>query len=160
MFAEGFNVQQDIGDESLAAVIALMEATSSLIRLGFVPDRTIYLSFGHDEENGGDFGAANVANYLESQEIQLEWSLDEGSFLLDGFFPGVVPLVASINVAEKGSVTLEIVAKAPGGHASLPPRETAVGRLSAAITKLEDHPIPGGLTGLSWQVFDSVSRGP
>ncbi len=141
-----------------SAVIALMEAASVLIQSGFVPDRTIYLSFGHDEELGGNNGAANVANYLESQAVHLEWSLDEGSFLLDGMFPGVDPLVAAINVAEKGSVTLEIVAKASGGHSSMPSTETAVGRLSAAIVKLEDHPIPGGLTGLSLQVFDSASR--
>jgi len=141
-----------------SAVIAIMEAASSLIQSGFVPDRTVYLSFGHDEENGGENGAANVADFLENQEIQLEWSLDEGSFLFERMFPGVDPLVASINVAEKGSVTLEIVAKATGGHSSMPSTETAVGRLAAAITKLEDHPIPGGLTGLSQKVFDSVSR--
>ncbi len=141
-----------------SAVIAIMEAATALIQSGFVPERTIYLSFGHDEENGGNDGAAKVADYLEGQDVRLEWSLDEGSFLFDGLFPGVDPLVASINVAEKGSVTLELVAKAPGGHSSMPPTETAVGRLSAAIVKLEDHPIPGGLTGLSRQVFDSVSR--
>jgi len=90
--------------------------------------------------------------------VQMAWSLDEGSFLLDGMFPGVKQLVAAINVAEKGSVTLEIIAKAAGGHASMPPSETAVGRLAVAIARLEKHPLPGGLTGLSKQVFATVSR--
>lgn len=141
-----------------SAVIAQLEAATSLLRSGFTPERTIYLSFGHDEEVGGNNGAASVVRHLQSQGVELEWSLDEGSFLLDGMFPGVDPLVAAINVAEKGSVTLEIVAKASGGHSSMPSTETAVGKLAAAITKLEDNPIPGGLTGLSHEVFDTVSR--
>ena len=64
------------------------------------------MSFGHDEEIGGVNGAAEVAKYLAEQGVQLEWSLDEGSFLLEGFIPGVDKYVAAINVAEKGSVTL------------------------------------------------------
>lgn len=141
-----------------SAVIALMEAVTSLIQSGFEPARTVYLSFGHDEEVGGHSGASSVARFLENEGVQLAWSLDEGSFLLDGMFPGVEPLVAAINVAEKGSVTLEVVARSDGGHASMPPAETAVGRLARAITKLEKNPLPGGLTGLSEQIFTNVSR--
>ncbi len=141
-----------------SGVIAQLEAATALLRSGFQPARTVYLSFGHDEEIGGPNGAANVAEFLKDQGVQLAWSLDEGSFLFDGLLPGVEPLLAAINVAEKGSVTLKIVAKAAGGHSSMPPRQTAVSRLAAAITRLEDHPLPGGLTGLSEQVFDTASR--
>jgi carboxypeptidase PM20D1 len=66
--------------------------------------------------------------------------------------------MATINVAEKGGLTLEIVARADGGHSSLPPRQTAVGRLAQAITKLENQPIPGGLSDLSGQMFDTAGR--
>ena len=70
-------------------------------------------------------------------------------------FPGVEPLLAPINVAEKGSVTLDIVALAPGGHSSMPPSTTAVGKLAEAISLL---PVPGGLSGLSAAMFDDISR--
>ena len=141
-----------------SAVVAQLEAVSELLRTGFRPARTLYLSFGHDEELGGLEGAASVAGLLKSQGVQLAWSLDEGSFLFDGMLPGVEPLMAAINVAEKGSLTLEIVAKAAGGHSSMPPARTAVGILAEAITHLETHPVPGGLSGLSEAMFDTASR--
>ena len=141
-----------------SGVIGILEATSYLIAGGYQPKRTIYLSFGHDEEIGGAKGAGLVADYLEASEVQLAWSLDEGSFLLDGFLPGVDKLVASVNVAEKGSTTLQIVGKGAGGHSSMPPSQTAVGVLAEAITKLEENPMSGGLDGLALAMFDTTSR--
>ena len=141
-----------------SGVIAILEAATWLIRSGFTPERSIYLSFGHDEEVGGRNGAGAVREYLEANDVRLEWSLDEGSFVFDDLLPGVKPLMATINVAEKGTVTLDIVAHAAGGHSSMPPRQTAVGVLAAAITALEQNPVPGGLEGLSFDMFDAVSR--
>ncbi|MEM7216956.1 MAG: M20 family peptidase [Pseudomonadota bacterium] len=140
-----------------SAVIAQLEAASALLATGWRPARSVYFSFGHDEEVGGPRGAAAVTEYLREQGVQLQWSLDEGSFILQGMLPGL-PEAAIINVAEKGSVTLDIVAIAAGGHSSMPPRQTAVGRLAEAISKLEAQPLPGGLTGLSGDLFDALSR--
>lgn len=141
-----------------SAVISLMEAATLLLNEGFQPERTIYFSFGHDEEIGGNDGAGSVVTHLASKGVQLLWSLDEGSFLLQGMLPGIEPLVAPINVAEKGYMNLDIVAKAKGGHSSMPPPETAVGRLAEAIIKLENSPLPGGLTGVSAEMFDILAR--
>jgi len=141
-----------------SAVVAQLEAISKLLREGFKPSRSIYFSFGHDEEVGGPNGARSVADFLAERNIQLAWSLDEGSFVFDGILPGVEQLMAAINVAEKGSVTLQIVAMADGGHSSMPPQQTAVGILADAITRLEANPVPGGLSGLSGQMFDTASR--
>ena len=141
-----------------SAVIAQLEAATHLLASGFSPMRTVYFSFGHDEEVGGVQGAAAITEYLRAHGVQLSWSLDEGSFLFDRLLPGVELPMATINVAEKGGLTLEIVAKADGGHSSMPPRQTAVGRLAEAITKLENNPIPGGLSDLSEQTFDIASR--
>jgi carboxypeptidase PM20D1 len=141
-----------------SGVVGMLEATTFLLADGFQPARTVYLSFGHDEEIGGPMGAAAVTAYLKEQNVQLAWSLDEGSFLFKGMFPGVDNLIASINVAEKGSVTLDIVATAAGGHSSMPPKNNAVGVLAKAINKLEEHPVPGGLQGLSATMFDEISR--
>ncbi|MEE8077572.1 MAG: M20/M25/M40 family metallo-hydrolase, partial [Pseudomonadales bacterium] len=82
-----------------SAVIAQLEAATVLLRRGYAPKRTIYFSFGHDEELGGTRGAAEVVRYLSEQGVQLAWALDEGSFLFDGMLPGVEPLMAAINVA-------------------------------------------------------------
>lgn len=141
-----------------SGVIAIMEAVDYLLKSNFVPERTVYLSFGHDEEIGGARGAAKVVEYLISEGIQLEWSLDEGSFLLKDIIPGVNKSVAVINVAEKGSLNLQIVGKSSGGHSSMPPSNSSVGYLAEAITKLEKNPLPGGLEGISLALFDEVSR--
>ena len=141
-----------------SAVVAQLEAATQLLKSGFKPARSIYFSFGHDEEVGGVRGAASVVQLLKAQGVQLAWSLDEGSFLFDGLLPGVAARTATINVAEKGGMTLQIVATGAGGHSSMPPKQTAVGVLAQAITRLEEHPVPGGLSGLTGTMFDSISR--
>ncbi len=140
-----------------SAVIAQLEAATLLLEAGFRPVRTVYLAFGHDEELGGGEGAASITELLRSRGVQLAWSLDEGSFVIDGVFPGVDAPVASINVAEKGYVSIELVARGEGGHSSMPPRETAVGVLAGAIVKVQDHPLPGGIEGLVAESFDAVA---
>ncbi|MEM9330084.1 MAG: M20 family peptidase [Pseudomonadota bacterium] len=154
--AEGFVWGRGTLDDKIA-VLGLLEAAEHLIAEGFQPKRTIYFSFGHDEEVGGWQGAGRVAHMLKKQGVEMEWSLDEGSMVLDGILPGIKKPIASINVAEKGYVTLDIKAKAQGGHSSLPPPDTAVGRLSRAIKKLEENPVPGGLTGVSAEFFDAIA---
>ncbi|MBT5388851.1 MAG: M20/M25/M40 family metallo-hydrolase, partial [Porticoccaceae bacterium] len=141
-----------------SGVLGILEAVTYLLDAGHQPQRTVYLSFGHDEEIGGREGAAAVAAYLKDQGVQLAWSLDEGSFIFDGLIAGVDSLVAAINVAEKGSITLDIVAAAEGGHSSMPPQTSAITDLARAITQLEEHPVPGGLEGLAADMFDNISR--
>ncbi|MFP6806630.1 MAG: M20 family peptidase [Pseudomonadales bacterium] len=141
-----------------SGVIGILEAVTYLLREGYQPRRSVYLSFGHDEEVGGPNGAARVAALLKAQNVQLAWSLDEGSFLLDGMIPGVDKPIAAINVAEKGSITLDVVATAAGGHSSMPPKNNAVANLARAIVRLEENPVPGGLSGLGAVMFDNISK--
>lgn len=138
------------------AVVGLMEAVDWLLYRGERPARTVFFSFGHDEELGGEAGAAAVVAHLDAAGVRLAWTLDEGSFVYRDVFPGVTVPIATINTAEKGSVTLRIVASAAGGHSSMPPQRTAVGRLAAALVALERHPVPGGLDGLAAESFDAI----
>lgn len=154
--ADGFIWGRGTLDDK-GALIALMTAAEHLLETGFQPKRTIYFSFGGDEEVGGE-GAQAVSQFLIENSINLDWVLDEGSFVLDGIIPGLDAPVASINLSEKGYVTLKLVANAPGGHSSLPPRVTAVGRLSRAVYNLQEAPVPGGLTGVSEEFFDALGR--
>lgn len=140
------------------AMIAMMEAATLLIERGFQPERTVYFSFGHNEEIGGAGGAGSVVKYLQDRNVRLAWSLDEGSFILDGLIPGVSENVAMINVAEKGYVTLDLVATAQGGHSSMPPKDSAVTLLADAIVKLRNAPVPGGLDGISGEAYTTLAR--
>ena len=118
-----------------SGVIAILEAVNYLLENNFSPKRTVYLSFGHDEEIGGNMGAAKVTDYLIEERVRLEWSLDEGSFLLEDIIPGVNKKIAIINVAEKGGLTIQLTAKSKGGHSSMPRSDSSIGHLAEALTK-------------------------
>ena len=59
--------------------------------------------------------------------------------------PGVVGSAALIGIAEKGYLSLELSVEGPGGHSSMPHIPTQIGRLSAAIARLEAHQFPARL---------------
>lgn len=47
-----------------------------------------------------------------------------------------------IGVSEKGWLTLDLEVEGPAGHSSIPPKNSAVSRLSKALVALEDNPQP------------------
>jgi len=138
-------------------LVAVMEAVEYLAAEGFVPERTVYLAFGHDEEVGGRAGAARNAATLAERGVQLAWTMDEGGFVVENAIPGLDIPLASVSVAEKGYVTLEITAHAEGGHSSVPSRETAVGRLAKAILVLQDNPFPARIDGIVGEMMDRIA---
>jgi carboxypeptidase PM20D1 len=83
-----------------SAVVTMLEAVNVLLSQDFTPQRTVYFSFGHDEEVAGK-GAAGVTDYLRRQNVRLSWTLDEGSFLFNDMIPGLTTSIAAINVAER-----------------------------------------------------------
>ena len=129
-------------------VIGLMEAVERLLSDGFTPERTIYLAFGHDEERGGPDGARRIAALLASRGKRLAYVLDEGPCITEGVIPGVRKPVALIGIAEKGAITLKFTVEGIGGHSSAPPKETAIGLLSRAVSRLETHQMPPRLDGV------------
>lgn len=127
------------------ALVALFEAFDALAQQGFKPKRTIYLVSGHDEEAGGT-GAKTIASLLQSRGVKALFTLDEGSaIILDE--PLTKAPVALIGIAEKGYATLKVTAKAPGGHSSMPPKDTGVINLAKALIAINDKPFPLELRG-------------
>ena len=138
-----------------ATVIAILESVESLLAESFRPKRTIYLAFGHDEEVGGREGAQKIADLLESRRVgDYALVLDEGGAITEGLMPGTDEPVAIVGIAEKGYVSLELVATGEGGHSSTPPESTAIGILSRAIQRLEDDPFPLRIDGATRQMLD------
>lgn len=144
-----------LDDKSRA--IATLEALEHLLGNGFVPRRTITLALGHDEEVGGHRGARKMAALLERRGVRSFLTLDEGLAITSGMVPGVRQDVALVGLAEKGYVTLELLAEAPGGHSSMPPPVTAVGRLSRAVHRLEERPMPARLDGPMLGTLEAVA---
>jgi carboxypeptidase PM20D1 len=128
------------------AVLGVLEGAEALIASGFRPARTIFFAFGHDEEVGGNAGAAKIASVLRSRGVALEAVLDEGQAIVDGVVPSAAKPVAMIGTAEKGRATFELIARAPGGHAAIPVATSAIGILCAALQRVERTPMPARLT--------------
>ncbi|HET9361508.1 MAG TPA: M20 family peptidase [Vicinamibacterales bacterium] len=142
--------------DNKAGVLGALEAVEMLLAEDFRPTRTVYLAFGHDEEVGGARGAREIAALLKARGVELEMVLDEGGVIGDGVLPGLSQPVALVGIAEKGFVSLELSVRTAGGHSSLPPPQSAVGILSAAIARLEANPMPVRLEGPTRQLFDRI----
>jgi carboxypeptidase PM20D1 len=138
-------------------LMAILEAVESLAASGFRPRRTIYLAFGHDEENGGAEGASMIAKLLAGRGVHCEFALDEGLLITEGMLPGLNPPAALIGIAEKGSVTLRLTAYATPGHSSMPPARSAIGALATAIERVQAAPMPASIAGVTAKMFDAIA---
>lgn len=136
---------------------AMLEAAEQMAKQGFAPKRTVYFAFGHDEEVAGVRGAKAIAATLASRGIKLDFLLDEGLLITDGILKGLDKPAALIGVAEKGYATLVLTAHATPGHSSMPPRQTAIGMMSAALARLEDHRLPMQIRGTVSEMFDTLA---
>ncbi|MBL8980610.1 MAG: M20 family peptidase [Gemmatimonadetes bacterium] len=130
-----------------STVLSIMEAVETLIRSGYVPPRTIYLTFGHDEEVGGRYGARAIVDTLVARGVKPALVIDEGGFMASGLLPGLTQRLAIVGIAEKGYISLKLTSRADGGHSSMPPGRTSVGALARAIAALEAAPFPMALDG-------------
>lgn len=136
------------------AAWAILEALEALLNAGYQPRQSLYIAFGEDEETGGQNGAQRLAAQLKAQGVQLEAVLDEGLAIVPGSMIGLEPPVALIGLAEKGYLSVRLQVTQSGGHASMPPRETAVDILAQALIRLKQKPLPARLEGPAAQLFD------
>lgn len=139
------------------AVLGILEAAEAKLSQGWRPKRTLIFAFGGDEEVNGSRGAREIAQRLGEDGVHPMMVLDEGLVVTEGIVPGVAAPVALIGVSEKGSVSLELVIEGAGGHSSMPPPSTAVGRIAAAIVKLEQNPMPAELSPPTTLMLDAVA---
>jgi carboxypeptidase PM20D1 len=140
-----------------SGALAILEALEHLGTRGFRPRRGVVVALGLDEEIGGERGARAQAARFAAEGLRPHLVLDEGYGVLEGLVGPVKAPVAAIGVAEKGQLTVELVARAQGGHASMPERETAAGVLAAALQRLETHPAPARLDGTPGAFFDALA---
>lgn len=125
-----------------STLVGLLEAVEKLLEESFVPKRTIYLAFGHDEEVGGSNGAAAIANYLKEKGINAAMTIDEGGFIGENLIDGLNNPIAMVNLAEKGFASFRLIVETNGGHSSAPPKDNTIGVLAQAIVDLEKNQIP------------------
>ncbi|XP_047424544.1 N-fatty-acyl-amino acid synthase/hydrolase PM20D1.2 [Mugil cephalus] len=124
------------------AVMGILQALEYLLVKGYAPRRGFYIGLGHDEEVSGHNGAMNIVRALKQRGVQLSFVLDEGLAILDGVISGLDGPAALIGISEKGSATVKLSVTMAPGHSSMPPRETTIGILAAAVKRLEENPMP------------------
>jgi carboxypeptidase PM20D1 len=156
VIADGFIWGRGSWDDK-GNLYSMLEAAEAMAKAGFRPKRTIYFAFGHDEEVGGTRGAKAIVALLASHGVRLEFALDEGLLITEGILKGLDKPAALIGVAEKGYATLVLTAHATPGHSSMPPRETAIGMMSAALVRLEDHRLPTRVNRTVAEMFDTLA---
>ncbi len=120
------------------SLISILEAVERLLEEGVIPERTVYLAFGDDEEINGK-GARALAATLKERGVEAEMVLDEGMAITSGIVPMISNPVALIGTSEKGYLSLEITINCAGGHAAMPEAETAISILSNALVKITDN---------------------
>jgi carboxypeptidase PM20D1 len=117
-------------------LLVVLEAVENLLSVGFIPARDVYLSFGGNEETYGA-AAETIARTFRDRGVTPWLVLDEGGAVVDAPLPFALGDAAMVGVGEKGVLTLRLTARGDGGHASAPPRLTAVGRIARAISRLD-----------------------
>lgn len=139
-----------------SALVGILEAMERVVASGVTPTRTVMLAFGHNEEVLGS-GAAAIADTLERRGQLPALVLDEGAAVTQKMFPGIDQPIALIGVAEKGYQTFELAAVSGGGHSSMPPRHSSVGRIARAVVALEDHPMPAHRNGPARELLEYLA---
>ena len=127
-------------------MVGLLESVEALLKEGYQPQRTIYLTFGHDEEIMGFNGSQRIMEHLKAKGVNLVAILDEGGIMSLGDLPIADTPIAFIGSAEKGFLTMRLSAEGRPGHSSRPPRQTAIGVIARAIALMDDNPMPSKLS--------------
>ncbi|MBU0926639.1 MAG: M20 family peptidase [Spirochaetes bacterium] len=141
--------------DTKCTLVCALEAIERLVEEGFVPERDVYLSFGHNEEIGGD-GAPAIVAHLAAKGVKPGLVLDEGGAVVEGVFPGVSRPLAMVGVAEKGVTDVELSVKSAGGHSSTPPWKGASWRIARAVMRLEARPFPAGFPEATKAMFSRL----
>lgn len=122
-------------------LISMLEAAELLLSQGFVPKNDIYFALSGEEEIMGP-SARSIMERFRERGITPAFVLDEGGDIMDGFFPGTDVPCAMVGIGEKGAANLRFRVKGPGGHASVPQKNSPLIRLCRAMTRIENHPFP------------------
>lgn len=138
------------------ALCTLLEAVENLLAEGWAPPVRVLLCLGGDEEDHGH-AARQIAETLHQRGVRPSFVLDEGGAVTEIPFPGVAGWFAMVGLAEKGVMTVELVASAAGGHASAPSGLTAVGRIARAVAKLNHNPFPPRTPRTVSQLFGVIA---
>ena len=143
--------------DTKGTLCSIMEAADRALSQGWIPKNDLYLSFGGEEEVSGET-TGNIVDTLEREGVLPAFVLDEGGAVIPEGLPGLKKKAAMVGIAEKGTANYMLTVRAKGGHASTPPRHTAIGKLAKAAVRLEENPFPARLSTSVRLMFREIAK--
>ena len=130
---------------------------TNFIRLkkqGFVPNRDFILALTADEEggksNGVDWLLTNKPDLVKADAV-----LNPDSGGIDS--EAGKPVVMVLEATEKLYGDFELSTRNPGGHSSLPPRDSAIYQLTDALSRLNKYVFPFELNAVTRAYFTQMA---
>jgi acetylornithine deacetylase/succinyl-diaminopimelate desuccinylase-like protein len=120
-----------------------------LKREGFEPGRDLVIMLTGDEETSGDGAKLLIAEYRDLINAEFALNTDAGFVVLqEGEARAFV-----MQTSEKIYVSYRLEATDPGGHSSLPRKDSAISRLSRTLVDLQEFRFPVSLNETSRAFF-------
>jgi acetylornithine deacetylase/succinyl-diaminopimelate desuccinylase-like protein len=124
--------------------------------LADAPPGDVILALFADEEAGGACGAEYVVRHHAHLFAGVRHAIGEfGAFTFHfggrRFFP--------IQIAEKRHCQLDLTFTGPGGHAAIPPKDTAISQAARFVARLERSPMPIKVSASAKAMFEQLSAG-
>ena len=144
-----------IDDKGMLAanLVTMLLLKRNVIDAGGTLQRDVVLVANSDEEAGGEWGMGwLIANKPEL--IRAEFALNEGgrTRVVNGR-----PLYVAVQNTEKVAHNVRVIAKGPGGHASVPLSGNAISRLARAMAKISAHEEPVQINPTTRVFFSELS---
>ncbi|WP_375421598.1 M20/M25/M40 family metallo-hydrolase [uncultured Sphingomonas sp.] len=122
-------------------VAVLTTSFMRLKRLGWLPERDLFLAFSGDEETGMLSTRAVIAHpWIKRADYALNSDAGGGSVTPDG-----KPIAFGMQAAEKTNATFLVTAANRGGHSSVPRTDNAIYDLARALSAIETLRFPVNL---------------
>lgn len=125
--------------DTKCSVMAFLQAVEELLLEGYTPDCDVYLSSSCTEEWGGD-GCPKLVEEIRRRGVDLFLVMDEGGGIIREPIAGIPGNFAMVGVFEKGCADVNFTARGKGGHASAPPRNAPIDRISSFVTDVKRYP--------------------
>ena len=144
-----------IDDKGMLAanLVTMLLLKRNVIDAGGSLQRDVVLVANSDEEAGGDWGMGwLIAN--KPDLIRAEFALNEGgrTRVVNGR-----PLYVAVQNTEKVAHNVRVIAKGPGGHASVPLSGNAISRLARAMAKIAAYEDPVRINPTTRVFFSELS---
>ncbi len=144
--------------DTKGGLFAMLQAAEELIEEGFVPAQDIYFESACTEECDGT-GAKTISDVLEARKLRFHMIIDEGGMIVDDPIGVSGSQFAMIGVGEKGCMDLKFIARSHGGHASSPPKNSPLVRLSKFVTAAErSRMFPAKMTPTLYEMFTRMGK--